>query len=31
MTKVLQDCMERAGKYFCPKLDFPAEAEVSTH
>ena len=31
MTKVLQNCMERAGKYFCPKLDFPAEAEVSTH
>lgn len=31
MTKVLQDCMSKAGAYFCTKLELPAEAEVSTH
>ena len=28
MTTVLQDCMSKAGSYFCKKLDMPAEAEV---
>lgn len=31
MTMVLKDCMKRAGEYFCPTLEFPAEAEVSDH
>lgn len=31
MTKVLQDCMSRAGAFFCTKLELPADAEVSDH
>lgn len=31
MTKVLQDCMEKAGTYFCKKIKMPADAEVSDH
>lgn len=31
MTTVLKDCMKKAGEYFCPSLEFPAEAEVSDH
>ena len=30
LTKVLQDCMMRAGRLFCANIDFPAEAEVGT-
>lgn len=28
MTKVLKDCMSRAGNFFCSKLPMPADAEV---
>lgn len=28
MTTILQDCMSKAGSYFCKKLSMPAEAEV---
>ena len=31
MTKVLQDCMAKAGGYFCRKLKLPADAETSDH
>ena len=31
MTKVLQDCMEKAGTYFCKKIKMPADTEVSDH
>lgn len=31
MQKVLQDCMSRAGSYFCRKLELPADAELSDH
>lgn len=31
MTKVLQDCMSRAGNFFCRKLSMPADAVCSTH
>ena len=31
MTKVLQDCMSRAGEFFCRKLPMPADAVCSTH
>lgn len=31
MTKVLQDCMAKAGRYFCRKLELPADAETSDH
>lgn len=31
MQKVLQDCMGRAGSYFCRKLELPADAELSDH
>lgn len=31
MTTVLQDCMKKAGAYFCKKVELPAEAEVSNH
>lgn len=31
MKKVLQDCMSRAGSYFCRKLELPADAELSDH
>ena len=28
MTKVLKDCMSRAGNFFCNKIPMPADAEV---
>jgi len=28
MTEVLQDCMKRAGGFFCRKIELPADAEV---
>lgn len=28
MTKVVKDCMSRAGSFFCSKLPMPADAEV---
>ena len=31
MTQVIQDCMSKAGEYFCKHLQVPAEAEVSDH
>jgi DNA polymerase I-like protein with 3'-5' exonuclease and polymerase domains len=31
MTKVLQECMSKAGEFFCRKLPMPAEATCSTH
>ena len=31
MTKVLQDCMSRAGEFFCRKLPMPADATCSDH
>lgn len=31
MTKVLQDCMSKAGEFFCRKLPMPADAVCSTH
>lgn len=31
MTKVLQDCMSRAGEFFCRKLPMPADATCSSH
>lgn len=31
MTSVLENCMSRAGSFFCEKLELPAEAEVSNH
>ena len=31
MTHVLQDCMSKAGAFFCTKLQLPADAEVSDH
>lgn len=31
MTKVLQDCMAKAGGYFCRKLELPADAEINTY
>lgn len=30
MTKVVKDCMSRAGGFFCSKLPMPADAEVGT-
>lgn len=30
MTKVVKDCMSRAGSFFCSKLPMPADAEVGT-
>lgn len=31
LTEVLKDCMSKAGAFFCPKLELPADAEVSDH
>ena len=31
MTAVLENCMSKAGAFFCDKLELPAEAEVSQH
>lgn len=31
MTKVLQDCMSKAGEFFCRKLPMPADATCSDH
>ena len=31
MTVVLENCMSKAGAFFCNKLELPAEAEVSQH
>lgn len=31
MTIVLQDCMSKAGEFFCRKLPMPADATCSDH
>ena len=28
MTKVLKDCMKKAGAFFCRKVELPAEGEA---
>ena len=31
MTKVLQNCMSKAGEFFCRKLPMPADTTCSDH
>ncbi len=31
LANVLTSCMNRAGRFFCPSLDFPCSAEISDH
>ncbi len=31
LAEVLTSCMNKAGRFFCPSLDFPCSAEISDH